>query len=102
MVNNKGGKSGSQKTAGRVGKEEENPPQKHPPKRPATSLVTAGRDPRAFHGFVNPPVVHASTVLYPSAEEFLAHRARYQYASWCTLTTIALEHMVVALERPLT
>ena len=28
----------------------------------------------AYHGFVNPPVYHASTVLYPNAEDFLAHR----------------------------
>jgi cystathionine beta-lyase len=100
MVNNKGGKSGSQKTDRKVGQEEEKPPQKHPPKRPATSLVTAGRDPRAFHGFVNPPVVHASTVLYPSAEEFLAHRARYQYGRRGTPTTEALEQLVQELEGP--
>ena len=37
----------------------------HPPVKPATRLVTGGRDPFANHGFVNPPVYHASTVLYP-------------------------------------
>ncbi len=37
----------------------------HPPIKPATRLVTGGRDPSAYHGFVNPPVYHASTVLYP-------------------------------------
>ena len=47
-------------------------------RQPDTKIVTGGRDPMSYHGFVNPPVYHASTVLYPSAEDFLAHRARYQ------------------------
>ena len=46
----------------------------HPPLKPATRLVTGGRDPAANHGFVNPPVYHASTVLYPTAEDFRARR----------------------------
>src|SRR5262249_154304 len=65
--------------------------------RPDTRLVTSGRDPAAYHGFVNPPVYHASTVLYPSAEDFLAHRARYQYGRRGTPTTEALE---TALQEP--
>ncbi|MGB6534714.1 MAG: cystathionine beta-lyase [Xanthobacteraceae bacterium] len=63
-----------------------------------TRVVTAGRDPRSYHGFVNPPVVHASTVLYPSAEDFLAHRARYQYGRRGTPTTEALESALAELE----
>ena len=31
-----------------------------------TRVVTAGRDPASYYGFVNPPVYHASTVLYPT------------------------------------
>ena len=62
--------------------------------------MTAGRDPAAYHGFVNPPVYHASTVLYPSAEDFLAHRARYQYGRRGTPTTEALEQAVQELEGP--
>ena len=68
--------------------------------RAATKVVTAGRDPSAYHGFVNPPVYHASTVLYPSAEDFLAHRARYQYGRRGTPTTEALEQAVQELEGP--
>jgi hypothetical protein len=34
---------------------------------PDTKLVVSGRDPLAHHGYVNPPVYHASTLLYPSA-----------------------------------
>jgi cystathionine beta-lyase len=58
---------------------------------PNTRVVTGGRDPASYHGFVNPPVYHASTVLYPSAEDFVAHRARYQYGRRGTPTTEALE-----------
>ena len=68
--------------------------------RPDTRVITAGRDPAAYHGFVNPPVYHASTVLYPSAEDFLAHRARYQYGRRGTPTTEALELAIQDLEGP--
>ena len=71
-----------------------------PPRRTDTRLVTAGRDPKSYHGFVNPPVYHASTVLYPSAEDFLAHRARYQYGRRGTPTTEALENALAELEGP--
>ncbi len=68
------------------------------PRQPETKLVTGGRDPAAYHGFVNPPVYHASTVLYSSAEDFLAHRARYQYGRRGTPTTEALEFALQELE----
>jgi cysteine-S-conjugate beta-lyase len=71
-----------------------------PPRHTDTRLVTAGRDPASYHGFVNPPVYHASTVLYPSAEDFLAHRARYQYGRRGTPTTEALEGALAELEGP--
>src|SRR5580698_7168972 len=69
-------------------------------RRTATKLVSAGRDSRSYHGFVNPPVYHASTVLYPNAEDFLAHRARYQYGRRGTPTTEALELALQELEGP--
>jgi cysteine-S-conjugate beta-lyase len=109
MAKNKGGKNGEQKTDQRVGQvtsratsrgTREAPQHSGQKWRPATSLVTAGRDPDAYHGFVNPPVYHASTVLYPSAEDFLAHRARYQYGRRGTPTTEALEQAVAAIEGP--
>jgi cystathionine beta-lyase len=65
-----------------------------------TRVVTAGREPGAYHGFVNPPVYHASTVLYPNAEDFLAHRSRYQYGRRGTPTTEALELALQELEGP--
>ncbi|HUD86837.1 MAG TPA: cystathionine beta-lyase [Xanthobacteraceae bacterium] len=76
------------------------PPTPATPRHSDTRVVTAGRDPTAYHGFVNPPVYHASTVLYPSAEDFLAHRARYQYGRRGTPTTEALELALAELEGP--
>jgi cystathionine beta-lyase len=69
-------------------------------KRPETRVVTAGRDPASYHGFVNPPVYHASTVLYPSTEDYVAHRSRYQYGRRGTPTTEALELALQELEGP--
>ena len=70
------------------------------PKRIETRLVTAGRDPESYHGFVNPPVYHASTVLYPSAEDYVAHRARYHYGRRGTPTTEALGLALQDLDGP--
>jgi cystathionine beta-lyase len=72
----------------------------HRPTKPATRLVTGGRDPSAHHGFINPPVYHASTVLYPSAADFVAHRGRYQYGRRGTPTSEALADALAALEGP--
>jgi cysteine-S-conjugate beta-lyase len=72
----------------------------HPPLKPATRLVVGGRDASAQHGFVNPPVHHASTVLYPSAEDFLARRSRYLYGRRGTPTSEALENALRELEGP--
>ena len=72
----------------------------HPAFKPATRLVVGGRDPGANHGFVNPPVHHVSTVLYPTAEDFLARRARYLYGRRGTPTSEALEDALRALEGP--
>jgi cystathionine beta-lyase len=69
-----------------------------PPGKPATRLVSGGRDPFAYHGFINPPVYHASTVLYPSAEDLLADRGRYHYGRRGTPTSEALADALAALE----
>ena len=71
-----------------------------PPLKAATRLVVGGRDASANHGFVNPPVFHASTVLYPSAEDFLARRSRYLYGRRGTPTSEALENALRVLEGP--
>jgi cystathionine beta-lyase len=70
------------------------------PQQAETRLVTSGRDTRAQKGFVNPPVVHGSTVLYPTAEDLHAHRGEFQYGRHGTPTTKALQEMLMALEGP--
>src|SRR5581483_231286 len=72
----------------------------HPPLKPPTRVVTGGREPASYHGFVNPPVYHASTVLYPTAEDYLAHRSRYLYGRHGTPTSEALENAIRELEGP--
>jgi cystathionine beta-lyase len=68
--------------------------------KPETRLVVAGRDPFAHHGYVNTPVYHASTLLYPTAEDYLAHRGRYQYGRRGTPTSEALENAIRDVEGP--
>ena len=68
--------------------------------KPDTRLVVAGRNSAENHGFVNPPVIHASTVLYPSAADMVAHRSRYQYGRRGTPTSEALEDALRAIEGP--
>ena len=68
------------------------------PPKPETTLVTAGRDTKAQKGFVNPPVVHGSTVLYATAEDLHAHRGEYQYGRRGTPTTKSLQEAMMALE----
>ena len=70
------------------------------PQQAETTLVTAGRDTKAQKGFVNPPVVHGSTVLYPTAEDLHAHRGEFQYGRRGTPTTKALQEALMALEGP--
>src|SRR3977135_891591 len=70
------------------------------PLKAETTLVTAGRDTKAQKGFVNPPVVHGSTVLYPAAEDLHAHRGEFQYGRHGTPTTRALQDVMMALEGP--
>src|ERR1700716_4675150 len=70
------------------------------PQQAETTLVTAGRDTKAQKGFVNPPVVHGSTVLYPTAGDLHAHRGEFQYGRHGTPTTKALQATLMALEGP--
>src|SRR6185437_1918537 len=68
--------------------------------KPDTLLSIGGRDPFAHHGYVNTPVYHASTLLYQNAEDFLAHRGRYQYGRRGTPTSEALETAIRTLDGP--
>jgi cystathionine beta-lyase len=68
------------------------------PLKMETALVTGGRDAGAQKGFVNPPVVHGSTVLYPTADNLHAHRGEFQYGRHGTPKTKALQEALMALE----
>src|SRR3954463_13464808 len=61
-------------------------------------LPHLGHDPYDYFGFINPPVVHASTVLYPDAATMVSRRQRYIYGTVATPTTEALANAVTALE----
>jgi len=65
-----------------------------------TAMVTAGRDSVIQKGFVNPPVFHGSTVLYPTAADLHGHRGEYHYGRHGSPTTRALQDMLQALEGP--
>ena len=67
--------------------------------RPDTVLAHAGLSPETFHGFVNPPVVRASTVLFENADAMLSRRGiRYPYGLMNTPTIEALTTALTALE----
>jgi cystathionine beta-lyase len=55
-----------------------------------TRLAHQGYSPRDYHGFVNPPVVHASTVLFPDARTLETSGQPYTYGTHGTPTTDAL------------
>ncbi len=63
-----------------------------------TRLSHIGNSPADFHGFVNPPVVHASTVLFPNAKAMENRAQKYTYATRGTPTTDALCEAIDALE----
>ena len=63
-----------------------------------TRLAHIGNDPRDFHGFVNPPVVRASTVLFPDYETMRDRSQKYTYGTFGTPTTDALCDALTELE----
>lgn len=63
-----------------------------------TKLAHGGHDPHSFHGFVNPPVVHASTVLFPDTATMLSRDQKYTYGTHGTPTTDALCEAVNEME----
>lgn len=72
--------------------------------KPDTLLAHLGRDPKAQHGAVNPPVYHASTILYKDVESLRGakairfHRNSVTYGRSGTPTTFALQDAVAELE----
>ncbi len=62
-----------------------------------TRLIAAGRG-YSEHGFVNPAVYHASTVLFPSLDAFKRLAQEYTYGRRGTPTSRALEEAITILE----
>lgn len=67
-------------------------------KKPDTIVTHSGNNPDDFYGFVNPPVVHASTVLYPDYETMRTRNQKYTYGTRGTPTTDALCSLIDELE----
>lgn len=63
-----------------------------------TRLAHTGLHPLENQGFVNPPVIHASTVLFPDMKTFLSGKQKYAYGRRGTPTTEALEEAIQELE----
>lgn len=64
---------------------------------PQTQLVAAGRE-YSEHGFVNPAVYHASTVLFSDATALEDFKQEYRYARRGTPTSRAVESAIATLE----
>ncbi len=76
--------------------------QKRKKQRAATRLAHSGRDSKSQHGVVNPPVYHASTVLFPSVAALKAASADplrgVYYGRYGTPTHFAFEEAMTELE----
>ncbi len=66
--------------------------------RDDTRLVTSGRHPDEHFGFVNPPVFHASTVLYPDVDALRRRDQKYIYGRRGTPVSDALEEAIADIE----
>ena len=70
--------------------------------RKPTRIINAGRNPNANFGIINPPVYHASTVIFPTVAALdEATKNRYEgvfYGLTGTPTTFALQEAVAELE----
>ena len=68
----------------------------------STTIATVGLDPFSNHGIVNPPVYHASTVLFPTLAEWKASRDHaykgVRYGRSGTPTSFALQAAAAELE----
>jgi len=64
----------------------------------STRLVHSGRDAEEQFGFVNPPVVRGSTVLFPDVASLTSGDARYTYGRHGSPTIRLLEEAIAELE----
>lgn len=66
-----------------------------------TKLVHAGRHPELYHGAVNPPVYHASTILHKTVAAMEASSKSFEgvrYGRFGTPTTFAFEEAMAEIE----
>lgn len=63
-----------------------------------TRLAHAGHNPHDYFGFINPPIVRGSTVLFQDAEVMATHRQSFTYGTRGTPTTRALCDAINELE----
>ena len=63
-----------------------------------TRLVHSGRDAEEQFGFVNPPIVRGSTVLFPDVAALMSGDARYTYGRHGSPTVRLLEEAIAELE----
>jgi cystathionine beta-lyase len=61
-----------------------------------TNIIHSGRNPAAYHGVVNPPVVHASSIIYESYADY--KNTAYRYARNGTPLSDSFEEAMAALE----
>jgi len=71
---------------------------KPPRQKQDTRLAHVGRDPRRFHGFVNPPIYRGSTVLFPTVASLEADDQEFSYGRLGTPTVKALAQAIAELE----
>ncbi len=67
-------------------------------RKPETEVVTAGRNPLAHHGAVNPPVYHVSTLIHPTMESLEKRSQPYAYGRRGSPTSQALQDAINQLE----
>ncbi len=63
-----------------------------------TRLLNLGRNPRAQHGFVNPPIYRGSTVLFPTYDSLTRLDQEYTYGRRGTPTVRALELAIASVD----
>ncbi len=63
-----------------------------------TTLMHLGRDPDEYYGIVNPPIVRASSILFPSLEEYENKDRKFRYARYGTPLSDKFEKAMTELE----
>lgn len=66
---------------------------------PQSRLILSGRNLDDSFGFVNPPIVRGSTVVYSNYDDFMARKARFTYGTMGNPTLEALETAFNDIER---